>query len=59
MVLFSEVPACCAMAVADWFSADDVGVEEEEGGVGLAGQETQNSSAGTCDIFSEAIVCFI
>lgn len=23
------------------------------------GQETQNSSAGTCDIFSEAIVCFI
>lgn len=28
-------------------------------GGGLAGQETQNSSAGTCDIFSEAIVCFI
>lgn len=28
-------------------------------GAGQTGQKTQNSSSGTCDIFSEAIVCFI
>lgn len=31
----------------------------QEDGAGQTGQETQNSSSGTCDIFSEAIVCFI
>ena len=29
VVLFSKVPACCAMALADWISADDVGGDSQ------------------------------
>lgn len=29
MVLFSKVPDCCAMALADWIRADDVGGDSQ------------------------------